>query len=106
MKNIELKSEIENNKTSPDLILLDINMPIMDGFEFLDNIKSAERTKHIPVIVFTTSSSNVDVMKSYQKYANSYIVKPSNLDELMEVAKSIKTFWTKTASLPNGVFEG
>ena len=97
------KSGRDNNETSPDLILLDINMPVMDGFEFLDNIKNEESTKHIPVIMFTTSSSITDVMKSYQKHANTYIVKPGNLDEYMDVANSIKTFWANTASLPKGI---
>ena len=95
-------SDVYDNETIPDLILLDINMPVMDGFEFLDNIKMEEKTKHIPVIMFTTSSSTTDVMKSYQKHANSYIVKPGNLDEYMDVANSIKSFWTHTASLPKG----
>jgi len=97
------KTGKDNNETSPDLILLDINMPVMDGFEFLDNIKNEETTKHIPVIMFTTSSSTTDVLKSYQKHANTYIVKPGNLDEYMSVANSIKSFWANTASLPKGV---
>ena len=94
------KASFGNNKITPDLILLDINMPLMDGFEFLDNIKKEERTKHIPVIMFTTSSSTTDIMKSYQKHANSYVVKPGNLDEYNEVASSIKSFWNNTARLP------
>ncbi len=98
-----MKSENYNKDSIPDLILLDINMPIMDGFEFLDNIKKEEKTRHIPVIMFTTSSSTSDVMKSYQKHANSYIVKPGNLDEYMDVANSIKLFWSNTASLPKGI---
>ncbi len=84
----------------PDLILLDINMPLVDGYEVLDTIKNDEKTKHIPVIMFTTSSSEKDILKSYQKHVNSYVVKPENLDDLTDVAKSIQAFWVKTASLP------
>ena len=88
------------SKLTPDLILLDINMPIMDGYEFLDTIKNDDKTKHIPVIMLTTSSSANDVLKSYQKHANSYVVKPENLDDLTNIAKSIQNFWIKTACLP------
>ena len=86
--------------SSPDLILLDINMTLMNGLDLLEIIKNDVNIKHIPVIMFTTSSFEKDILVSYQKYANSFIIKPYNLDELTEVAKSIRDFWLKTASLP------
>ena len=94
--------KIGENKdfVNPDLILLDINMPLMDGYEVLDTIKNDDKTKHIPVIMFTTSSSEKDILKSYQKHVNSYVIKPENLDDLTDVAKSIQDFWVKTACLP------
>jgi len=94
------KVGLSEQKNTPDLILLDINMPIMDGYEFLDTIKNDDKIKHIPVIMFTTSSSEKDVLKSYQKHANSYVVKPENLDDLTDIAKSIQKFWINTACLP------
>ena len=94
------KIVVNKDCLDPDLILLDINMPLMDGYEVLDTIKNDDKTKHIPVIMFTTSSSEKDILKSYQKHVNRYVVKPENLDDLTDVAKSIQDFWVKTACLP------
>ena len=88
------------DKPTPDLILLDINMPLMDGYEFLQAVKNTDSLKHIPIIMLTTSSSQEDVLKSYANYASSYIVKPDNVDEYDRIAISIRDFWLNVAQLP------
>ena len=85
---------------SPDLILLDINLPRMDGTEVLGIIKSDPELKRIPVIMLTTSSSQDDIQRSYYKHANSYITKPGDLDEFSRQLRIIEDYWTSTAQLP------
>jgi len=94
------KIEIYKEKETPDLILLDINMPVMNGHEFLDFVKGNEKFKHLPIIILTTSSSKNDILKSYQKYSNSYIVKPNIASDFDVVVKGIENFWINTAKLP------
>lgn len=85
----------------PDLILLDLNMPKMDGREVLEKIKQDDKLKSIPVVVLTTSQAEEDIIKSYDLNANCYISKPVDLDQFMEVIKSIKTFWLSVVKYPN-----
>ena len=85
---------------TPDLILLDLNMPRKDGMEVLNEIRNSERLKSIPVIILTTSNSELDVFKSYDHYANAYFVKPVDLHEFFEVIRAIEDFWFNIASLP------
>lgn len=87
------------DKTLPDLILLDINMPVMDGHETLVQIKSDDRLKHIPVIMLTTSSAYNDIKKAYQQYSNSYIVKPYEILDLNSIVETIKNYWLNTVRL-------
>ncbi len=94
------KEGIYQEKETPDLILLDINMPVMNGHEFLDFIKGTDKFKHLPVIMLTTSSSKTDILKSYQKYSNAYIVKPDIASDFDMVVKGIENFWINTAKLP------
>lgn len=84
----------------PDLVLLDINLPKIDGKEVLNYIKSTENLKHIPVIMLTTSVSEVDIMESYRMHANCYISKPVNLEKFNEVILAIEKFWIETIQLP------
>ena len=84
----------------PDLLLLDINLPKKNGHEVLKYIKSAEKLKHIPVIMLTTSSSEEDINLSYSNYANCYITKPVEVDDFLSVVTSIEKFWTKVVRLP------
>lgn len=84
----------------PDLILMDINMPIMDGHEALKKIKSLEVVKHIPVLMLTTSSRKEDILKAYKEQSSSYIVKPDDIFELEILAKTIKNYWNNTVRLP------
>lgn len=96
---LEKKAEYENANT-PDLILLDLNMPVMDGREFLEKVKLDSPFKKIPVCVLSTSTSDIDINDSYKLNANSYISKPFELSEYREVVKTIEKYWLKTVELP------
>lgn len=85
---------------TPDLILLDINMPVMDGHETLRQIKCDERIRHIPVIMLTTSSQRDDILRAYQQYTSSYIVKPNDFPELEKMVESVREYWNCTVKLP------
>jgi chemotaxis family two-component system response regulator Rcp1 len=84
----------------PDLILLDLNLPKMDGREVLALIKGDDRLKAIPVVVLTTSEAEADIMKSYQLQANCYLSKPVQLDNFESVLLSISEFWLTKVALP------
>ncbi len=85
----------------PDLILLDLNLPRMDGREVLAEIKSDPKLKTIPVVVLTTSRSEQDVLRSYELQANCYITKPVDLEQFITVVKSIEDFWFTIVTLPH-----
>ena len=85
----------------PDLILLDINMPKMNGFEVLKTLKGDEFYKTIPIIMLTSSRNEEDIIKSYHDGAVSYIPKPINFQEFVDIAKSFHFYWTSTSRLPN-----
>ncbi len=85
---------------TPGLILLDINLPRMDGVEVLSEIKKHEHLRVIPVVMLTTSDSEKDIMQSYQHYANCFITKPVNFNTFMEVIQSIRDFWISIVQLP------
>ena len=84
----------------PDVILLDLNLPRMDGREVLAEIKSEESLKKIPVVVLTVSEAEEDILKSYNLHANCYITKPLDLDRFMQVVKQIEDFWLTIVRLP------
>ena len=87
----------------PDLILLDLNLPRKDGREVLAEIKSDPALMRIPVVVLTTSRAEMDIIKSYNLHANCYVVKPVDLDQFIEVIKSIDNFWLTAVTLPGEV---
>tara|TARA_R100001369_G_scaffold92896_1_gene141072 strand:+ start:89157 stop:89588 length:432 start_codon:yes stop_codon:yes gene_type:complete len=89
---LEKKENYKSAKT-PDLILLDINLPKLNGFEVLKKIRSAENTKNIPVVILSTSTSDNDIKKSIKYHANYYISKPIDADGYPRVIRSIKKFW-------------
>ena len=84
----------------PDIILLDLNLPRKDGREVLEEIKSDEMFKRIPVVVLTTSKAEEDVLRTYNLHANCYVTKPVDLEKFMVVVKSIDVFWLTVVTLP------
>jgi len=94
------KGKYPNAKT-PDFILLDLNLPRMDGRAFLKRVKSEGLFKSIPVIVLTSSRSDLDIREVYELNAACYIVKPSNLDGYTETAKKIQDFWMTLVQFPS-----
>jgi chemotaxis family two-component system response regulator Rcp1 len=84
----------------PDLILLDLNMPRKDGREVLAEIKDDPDLRRIPVVILTTSTAERDIMESYNLHANCYIAKPVDLDQFLDVVKSIEDFWLTIVRLP------
>lgn len=91
---------IYSGSPRPNLILLDYNMPGMDGGEVLRALKDDAYTRSIPVIMFSSSRSQADIHRAYDLHANCYIAKPFDLDGVLEVVKSIQDFWTLTTQLP------
>jgi chemotaxis family two-component system response regulator Rcp1 len=84
----------------PDLILLDLNLPKMDGREVLAQIKKDDSLKMIPTLILTTSDAEADIARSYQLQANCYLSKPVELDAFESLVKSISDFWLTKAKLP------
>ena len=84
----------------PDLVLLDLNLPKIDGREVLREIKADEKLRAIPVVILTTSRSEEDIAKSYDLHANCYITKPVDLTQFMKIAKAVQDFWLTIVKLP------
>jgi chemotaxis family two-component system response regulator Rcp1 len=84
----------------PDLILLDLNLPKKSGREVLAEIKEDPELRRIPVVILTVSQAEQDIVKSYNLHANCYITKPVDLDQFLEVVKSIENFWLTVVKLP------
>jgi len=91
---------LTENAPKPALILLDLNMPKMDGREALHYIKSDPFLRRIPVVVLTTSKAEEDIVKTYDLGVNSFICKPVRFDELVEVTREIGNYWFGTVALP------
>jgi two-component system, chemotaxis family, response regulator Rcp1 len=87
--------------STPDLILLDLNLPRRGGREVLADIKSDPALRHIPIIVLTSSAAEADVLKAYALGANCYITKPAGFDEFGDVVRAIDAFWLTVARLPS-----
>jgi CheY-like chemotaxis protein len=84
----------------PDLILLDLNLPKYDGRQLLQTIKSDAELCHIPVVVFTTSSAEEDILRSYKLHANAYVTKPVDVDQFMSAVRQIDEFFVQVVQLP------
>ncbi len=84
----------------PDLVLLDLNLPKMDGREVLAEIKEDPDLRRLPVVILTVSKAEQDILKSYNLHANCYITKPVDLDQFLGVVKSIEDFWLTVVMLP------
>ncbi len=95
----ELLNILPRYANNPCIVFLDLNMPRKDGRRALAEIKSNEILKHIPVIIFTTSSSKSDITTSYKLGSNTYFTKPFNYQDLVNLISTIKTYWFEKASL-------
>lgn len=84
----------------PDIILLDLNLPRLNGREVLQEIKQHEQLRRIPVVVLTTSSAEEDVLRSYDLHVNCYITKPVDMDRFIDIVRAIDTFWFSIVTLP------
>jgi len=85
---------------TPDMILLDLNLPRKDGREVLAEIKKDPKLKHIPVIILTTSKADEDIVKTYNLHANAYITKPVDLNRFVEIMHALEEFWFTIVKLP------
>jgi CheY-like chemotaxis protein len=94
------KSHQYINEPTPDLILLDLNMPKKDGREVLKEVKEDIKLKHIPVAILTMSKAEEDILQAYDQYVNCYISKPLDLDRFVDVVKCIDHFWFSIVTLP------
>lgn len=90
-----------SRKAWPDLILLDLNLPKLDGRDVLSFIKQDELLRSIPVVILTSSEAEQDVVSSYNLHANSYIVKPLSLGQFTKVISAIENFWFSVVILPD-----
>lgn len=98
--NMLRKKGLYAKQPTPDLILLDLNLPKKDGREVLQEIKTDDDLKKIPVVVLTTSSAEEDILKTYNLHANCYITKPVDLDQFMKVIRTLKEFWLHIVKFP------
>ncbi|MCB0317554.1 MAG: response regulator [Bdellovibrionales bacterium] len=97
-----LKKQGEHSEAStPDLVLLDINLPKKDGMEVLKEIREDSRLTHMPVVILTTSKDQEDIAKSYKLHANCFVTKPVDLSQFTKVVQSIENFWLTVVKLPN-----
>ncbi|WP_276503191.1 response regulator [Terrimonas pollutisoli] len=94
---------LQSATSLPDLVLLDINLPKMNGLEVLAAIKKDDRLKMIPVIMLSTSASERDIKDSYSNHASCFITKPVDYNRFMEVVRTIEDFWITVVRLPNNI---
>jgi len=97
------KEDKYTDAVTPDLILLDLNLPRKDGRELLKDIKNDELLKTIPVIILSTSKNELDVEKCYELHVNCYVSKPVELDNFLEVIRIIEKYWMQSAKLPKTI---
>jgi CheY-like chemotaxis protein len=96
---IELMNYLKNEE-QPDLIILDLNMPQKDGRTALSEIKTNEELKHIPILIYTTSTSPFEINQIYQLGANSFLSKPKSFNDIILAIHQICNYWLKTITLP------
>ncbi|MDO9364777.1 MAG: response regulator [Methylotenera sp.] len=89
------------NAPTPDVVLLDLNLPKMDGREVLAEIKSDPLLKRIPVVIITSSEAEKDILRTYDLHANCYVSKPVDLDQFIKVIQAIENFWLTIVKLPS-----
>lgn len=94
------KCSNDDSLTYPDLVLLDLNLPRVDGFEVLEEVKNNQKYPLVPVLVLSSSKSEDDVTESYKRHANAYLTKPDDPDGFAALAKTIEEFWIDAAVIP------
>jgi CheY-like chemotaxis protein len=97
---LDYLSRKDLSATRPDLILLDLNLPGMNGQEVLASLKSNSETRAIPVVILTTSRAEEDVARSYSLHANCYVTKPVDLTQFLSIIRSVDSFWLSVVTLP------
>ena len=85
---------------TPDLVLLDLNIPRKSGLEVLEEVKRDENLRNIPIVVLTTSEAEADILRSYHSHANAYITKPVDLEQFIKVVRTLEEFWLVVVRLP------
>ena len=90
----------EDAKPRPDLVLLDLDLPVKSGHDLLQEMKDHPTLRRVPVVVLTSSEAEEDVVKSYDEHANAYVTKPVDLDEITTIVQSIDEFWFQVVRLP------
>ncbi|AGB37271.1 response regulator [Natronococcus occultus] len=95
-----LEERIEDSTLAPDLVLLTLELPDLDGFELLETIRNDETLVQLPVLVLTDSEATADVNESYKRAANAFLAKPSDPDEFETIVGAIERFWFQRVSLP------
>ncbi len=100
LKFLHKKGEYKNSPR-PDIIILDLNLPLKDGREVLEEIKTDEDLKRIPVVILTSSKAEEDIVKSYNLHANCFITKPLDFDQFTQIVQSIEQFWFTIVKLPD-----
>lgn len=93
-------TEAEETGPRPDLVLLDLNLPVKSGHDLLKEMKSHPTLRRIPVVILSSSEAEEDVVKSYDEHANAYVTKPVDLDEITTIVQSIDEFWFQVVRLP------
>lgn len=94
---------IYSHAPRPEIILLDLNMPRMGGKEFLEIVKHDDALRSIPIVVLTSSQAPADIVESYERYANCYILKPSGLAAFIDFARQLESFWGGLVQLPQKI---
>ncbi len=97
------KEDEYSDRPTPDLILLDLNLPKWDGRQVLKAIKSDQKLRSIPVLILTTSNAEQDIINSYDLHANCFINKPVDFDSFFSIIQQIESFWLKTTILPTSI---
>lgn len=98
----EALDQLMRQEVKPDLVLLDLQLPRMDGTEVLAAVKSDPQLRRIPVVMLTSSAAEEDVLRCYDLHANGYLTKPVDLDEFAHLVRAIEAFWPATARVPTG----
>ncbi|MBO0933209.1 response regulator [Fibrella aquatilis] len=96
----QLLKQLTVEKAPPTLVLLDLNMPILDGFQTLAQLRSQAAYETLPVVILTTSNQPSDVQRAYEMGANSFITKPHQYADLLRTVQELELYWLNTAQLP------